>query len=444
MKEYKDCRNPVLPPHMCIPDPEAHVMPDGRVYVYGSWDQEEKGFCSREYKVLSSANMVDWIDHGVSFHSNQVPWIHDEHAPKYPGVDPSKPSPFMIKLYELAAQHGITEAPEQKPDMLFAPDAIYKDGKYYLYFCMSDDSEGVAIADKPEGPFADPVQLPCGGIDPAVFIDDDGQGYFYWGQFYANGAKLKDNMAEFEEGTIVRNLITEEEHYFHEGSSVRKRGDTYYLVYSSIKRGKPTSLAYATSQSPLGPFQYRGIIIDNDGCDPMSWNNHGSIEEVNGQWFVFYHRTSQYRQNKRRLCIEPIFFNEDGTIQEALMTSQGAGRPFSIDERMEAYQACQLSGSVYIAPSKNGAEALIGISDGDKAFFRYTEWEKPVDNVSIEANGSGEILIYLDDENEAAGSVVLEGGKRLSSSFWGKAGKHEVRLEFRNVLNLELQSITFR
>ena len=444
MKEYKDCRNPVLPPHICIPDPEAHVMPDGRVYVYGSWDQEEKVFCSQEYKVLSSANMVDWMDHGVSFHSNQVPWIYDEHAPKYPGVDPSKPSPFMIKLYELAAQHGITEAPEQRSDMLFAPDAIYKDGKYYLYFCMSDDSEGVAIADKPEGPFADPVQLPCGGIDPAVFIDDDGQVYFYWGQFYANGAKLKDNMVEFEEGTIVHNLITEEEHYFHEGSSVRKHGETYYLVYSSIKRGKPTSLAYATSQSPLGPFQYRGIIIDNDGCDPMSWNNHGSIEEVNGQWFVFYHRTSQYRQNKRRLCIEPIFFNEDGTIQEVLMTSQGAGRPFGIDERMEAYHACQLSGSVYIAPSKNGDEALIGISDGDLAVFRYTEWEKPIDNVSVEANGSGEILIYLDDETEAAGIVVLDGGKRLSSSFSGKPGKHEVRLEFRNVCDLEVQAITFR
>ena len=77
--------------------------------------------------------------------------------------------------------------------LLFAPDCIEKDGKYYLYFCMTDDSEGVAVSDRPEGPFTDPVQLPCGGIDPAIFIDDDGQAYYYWGQLF-HGVKLNEDM----------------------------------------------------------------------------------------------------------------------------------------------------------------------------------------------------------------------------------------------------------
>lgn len=443
MREFKDCRNPVLPADLYIPDPEAHVMPNGRVYVYGSWDQEEDSFCSREYRVYSSADLVDWIDHGISFDVSKIPWVHDKNAPKYPGVDLTKPSPFMMKIMELAAKHGVTEFSKPPSDLLFAPDAIYRNGKYYLYFCMADSSEGVAVADRPEGPFENPIQLPCGGIDPAVFIDDDGQAYFYWGQFYASCVKLKDNMVEFD-GEVINNILTEEEHYFHEGSSLRKRGDTYYLVYSSIKRGKPTSLAYSTSKSPLGPFQYKGIIIDNDGCDPASWNNHGSIEEVNGQWYVFYHRSSQNKQQKRRLCIEQIFFNEDGTIQEVPMTSQGAGRSFGIDERIEAYRACQLSGSVYSAPSKNGYEALMGIQNGNEAIYRYVDWEQPVTEMFIEASGSGEIHIYLDDEKEPSGIVILDEGHITSSSIHGHAGKHKVRLLFNKVGNMEIQAFQFR
>ncbi|WP_160720605.1 family 43 glycosylhydrolase [Bacillus sp. USDA818B3_A] len=444
MKEYKDCRNPVFPTNLHIPDPEAHVMPDGRVYVYGSWDQEKNIYCSKEYRVFSSENMIDWVDHGKSFDASLVPWVYDETAPKYPGVDWSKPTPFLKKMIEKDTKDGKLEIPKSPKDMLFAPDAIHKNGKYYLYFCMADSSEGVAVADKPEGPFSDSIQLPCGGIDPAIFIDDDGQAYYYWGQFFAHCAKLKDNMVEFEEGSIVNNLVTEEEHYFHEGSSLRKRGDTYYFVYSSMVRGKPTSLAYATSKSPLGPFKYQGVIVDNDGCDPQSWNNHGSIEEVNGQWYVFYHRSSQNRQQKRRLCIEPIFLNEDGTIQEVLMTSQGAGRPFGINEKIEAYRACQLSGCVYIAPSKNGDEVLINISNEDEAVFRYVEWEKEVKDISIEGTGSGEIFIFLDNDEDASGSITLKEGQMVSSSFNGHSGKHEIRLQFSKVNNLEVHALCFR
>ena len=99
----------------------------------------------------------------------------------------------------------------------------------------------------------------------------------------------------FDEGAVVHDLVTEEEHYFHEGSSMRKIRDTYYYVYADMERGKPTALGYSTGKSPLGPFTYRGIVIDNDHCDPESWNNHGSIECVNGQWYVFYHAVAVER-----------------------------------------------------------------------------------------------------------------------------------------------------
>jgi arabinoxylan arabinofuranohydrolase len=450
--EYKNNRNPVLPTHLHIPDPEAHVMPDGRVYIYGSWDQDEKVYCSREYGVFSSSDMINWVDHGVSFQSSQVHWVFDETAPKYPGLDWSSSSPSIQKIvqqyremYEKAAKSGVVlELPESPKDLLFAPDAIYRNGQYYLYFCMSDDSEGVAVSDNPQGPFMNPIQLPCGGIDPAVFIDDDGQAYYYWGQIDSKAVKLKDNMVEFIENTMVEKLVTEVEHYFHEGSSVRKRGETYYYVYSSTVRGKATSLAYATSRSPLGPFEYRGVIIDNDGCDPQSWNNHGSIEEVNGQWYVFYHRSSRNSKEYRRLCVEPIFFNEDGTINEVPMTSQGAGSPFGCGERIEAYRACQLSGSIYIAPTDVMEECLLGIKSGDQAIFRYTEWNTIVNEVAIQASGNGEIAIYLNDDCEPAGRVTIKNGEPIHSVMRGPSGRHEIRLQFHDVDGLVVHNLCFR
>lgn len=198
-------RNPVLPPQLHIPDPEARVMPDGRVYAYGSWDRRDDFFCSGQYRVVSSADLLEWTDHGESFDVSSAPWIGDPKAPQYPGFDWSRPTPFIRRLIDSApADFKIPQVPK---NLLFAPDAIERDGRYWLYFCASDQSEGVAVADNPQGPFGDARQLPCGGIDPAVFIDDDGQAYFYWGQFAAHGAKLKRNMVEFEEGSVVHGLL---------------------------------------------------------------------------------------------------------------------------------------------------------------------------------------------------------------------------------------------
>lgn len=241
MQEFKNTRNPVLPLEFHIPDSEAHVMPDGRLYIYGSFDDREDVFCSEKYYVVSTADMKNWTIHDTALTGQQIPWFQNPDAPSYQGIDWSKPTPFIQKMLAQAAENGdnMKESFEkqddaEKPALLFAPDCIFRNGKYYLYFCMQDDSEGVAVSDLPEGPFENPVQLPCGGIDPAVFIDDDGQAYYYWGQLFSHGVKLHEDMVSFDPEEIVDHLVTEEEHFFHEGSSMRKIGDTYYYVYTNI------------------------------------------------------------------------------------------------------------------------------------------------------------------------------------------------------------------
>ncbi len=443
MEYFKNTRNPILPLEHHTPDCEAHVMSDGKLYIYGSYDSHQTVYCSDKYHVVSTPDMENWTIHEVAFRADQAHWCKDPNAPKYAGIDWSKPTPFLKKMlsnmppdFEKMMQE---KKREDSPEfLLFAPDAIEKDGKYYLYFCLNDQSEGVAVSDRPEGPFGEAKQLMCGGIDPAIFMDDDGQAYYFWGQLFGNGAKLMEDMMTIDPSTIVENLITEEEHYFHEGSSMRKRGDTYYLVYCNIEHGKPTSLGYSTSKSPLGPFTYQGVIIDNDGCDPASWNNHGSIEEFNGQWYVFYHRCSRGVEYNRRLCIEPIYFNEDGTINEVKMTSQGLGKPFGPEETIMAYHTCGLTGTAFLSPL-NDTEVLTSISDQDTATFRYVESTSPFTEAVLEVEGKGTIELLFD--GKPAGVAVAEGNGQTSCKLTASTGKHELTLRFLKPEDLNLISL---
>lgn len=439
-------RNPILPLDVHVPDCEAHVMPDGKLYIYGSYDLLEDVYCSEEYHVISTPDMENWTVHDVCLEGKDVPWFDDPEAEKYPGIDWSHPTPFILKMIERDKENGVDmkaefekNADKPKPPILFAPDCLYKDGKYYLYFCMPDDSEGVAVSDKPEGPFGDISRIPVGGIDPAIFIDDDGSAYYYWGQLFSHGAKL-DDMITLDRDRIVDDLVTEEEHFFHEGSSMRKIGDTYYYVYADMERGKPTSLGYSTSDSPLGPFTYRGIIIDNDGCDPASWNNHGSIECVDGQWYVFYHRCSRGMQQHRRLCIEKIEIAPDGSIPEVKMTSQGVGEPFAPGEAIYGYQACGVTGTCYIGLGGPYEEQLMNISDGDTAVFRYVRSDRAYSGISIDADGSGTVEIVMN--GTGAGSIRIEKGVQQFSTIVCEPGEYELELRFSETDNLRIQKVT--
>jgi len=347
-------QNPIVPPGVYIADPAAHVWEDGRLYVYGSLDESTEYYCSWRHHVLATTDLQDWTIYENRFASK--------------GPDDQVPE---------------TDA------LLFAPDCMFKNGTYYLYYCLPDNqfTEGVAASPNPAGPFTGGRHIKLYGynqIDPCVFIDDDGQAYYIWGQFTAKMAKLKPNMMELDETTIRDSVLTESEHYFHEGGYMVKRNGIYYFIYADLSRSnRPTCIGYATSTSPMGPFTYRGVIVDNDNCDPGNWNNHGSIVEFNGRWYVFYHRATHNSRMMRKACVEPITFNGDGSINEVEMTSQGAGGPLDALSQIDAERACLLFGNVRIQACAADNEELGGIHNDDNVAYKYIDFGDGVDSVTF-------------------------------------------------------------
>lgn len=375
--------NPIAPPGVYIADPEVRPMPDGRIYVYGSRDEPGNTWCSNSYDVLSTADMVNWNVEQFSF-----------------------------------ATKGIGKQTDYTERLLYAPDCIHHKGKYYLYYCLAGggEDEGVAVSDSPYGPFKNGRKIEgITGIDPSVFIDDDGQAYLFWGQGYAKGAKLSKDMLSIE-GAVHDSLLTYETHFFNEGSSVRKRNGIYYFVYGSHSQHGESNCAtldYATSTSPLGPYTYRGVIIDNWGSSRALVNNHGCIFEVNGQWYISYHRPTHGWANMRKACLEPITFNLDGTIQQVEMTTQGIGGPISPFYRMDASRACLMSGNVMVAVRRPAndipVEYLSEIRDGDYAYWKYYDFTNTGVNhftcKTWDKNKAAKIEIRLDSpEGELIGT----------------------------------------
>ena len=414
--------NPILPAEFLIPDAEAHVMPDGRLYIYGSQDKYEKDqWCSTEYRVFSCGDpkLESWTDHGVSFQNRsedgQVYW--------------------------------------RRGKRLYAPDAIHKDGCYYLYFCGSGGYEGVAAAGRPEGPFADvsPMAVADGdGIDPAVFVDEDGSAYYLWGQYELRGAKLKDDMRTIDTATINRCLLSEPEHGFHEGASLRKRNGKYYLVYCDTSRGKATCLSYAVSDHPLGPYKKGGVIIDNALCEQETWNNHGSIECFHGQWYVFYHRACNGTKYWRRVCAEPIFFDESGHIKEVEMTSTGAAEPLDARKPIPAACACRMYRDVYIRMEYHDGKMMQWLAGAGEhgrmkmwAEYKYLDFHDGVSHCTIEAKGNCTVQLRTLG-NQICGSCELKSGDVTTYTFAvsGLSGVMPVWFDFTDG-DFELRSFRF-
>ena len=264
-------QNPISPMGVYIADPTSRVDRNGKLYIYGSLDTSTKYYCSKDYHVLSSDDLRQW-----TLHRNCFSWT----------------------------------------ETLYAPDMMYHNGQYHLYFDTPNGNEYVAVGDTPTGPWRNAVQIEGPRqIDPNIFIDDDGQAYYFWGQFAAKGARMNPDLKTLDLSSMRDSIVTEAEHSFHEGSYVIRRGKYYYFIYADISRnGRPTCLGYSMATSPLGPYEYKGIIIDNAGCDPETWNNHGSLVEFQGQWYVLYHRSTHSSSKMRKACIEPIRFNEDAQL----------------------------------------------------------------------------------------------------------------------------------
>ncbi|MFY0651786.1 MAG: family 43 glycosylhydrolase [Cyclobacteriaceae bacterium] len=401
-------QNPISPPGIYIADPSARVWKDGKLYIYGSADESVDYWCSHTHHALSTDDMLNWT-------------LHKDY---YQSKGPEDKVPYT-------------------DNVLYAPDAIYKDGKYYLYYCISHPTkpEGVAISDHPIKGFSKGQAIDLHGyeqIDPAAFVDDDGTAYYLWGQFTLKMAKLNDDMLSIDPTTIKDSVLTESRDYFHEGSYLTKRNGIYYMVYAHLdKAHRPTQIGYATSTSPMGPYKYGGVIIDNEHSDPEVWNNHGSMIEYKDQWYIFYHRSTHGTVRMRKACVEPIFFNEDGSIDEVEMTTQGAGPPLNPKNIIDAERACTLHGKVRIVAEGKSNEILTGIKPQDRAVYKYLQFSGTEKTLKIRAKGKGsggKIHVTLDSPwNPPISTVEVPAGsdwKVASAKIQSTTGKHAVWLIF--------------
>ncbi|MCR5454376.1 MAG: family 43 glycosylhydrolase [Bacteroidales bacterium] len=308
-------QNPVIR-DIFAADPTARVF-NGKVYLFPSHDilqpvplpagQQPNWFCMEDYHVFSSENLTEWTDHGMILHQKDVPW--------------GNPNAYSM----------------------WAPDCIERNGKYYFYFPDAPKDGrgfgiGVAIADKPEGPYT-PVKeniKGISGIDPCVLQASDGNAYIFWGA--GRCAKLKENMVELADDTpkeTVKWGNREFEMYGYnclkdlpnrqaEGPFAFEYNGNYYLTYPYVRRNTEV-LGYAMSKNPTGPYEYKGLIMAEhaDSC----WTNHHSIINYKGQWYLFYHH-NDYSPNddkRRSVRIEKLYFNPDGTIKEVKPTMRGVG-----------------------------------------------------------------------------------------------------------------------
>ena len=359
--------NPYLPLWEHIPDGEPYVFDDPdnpgkkRVYIYGSHDNLKDAYCGRDQVVWSAP-------------------IEDLSKWRYDGI--------ILTVNKNARGEAFDSA--GTADVLYAPDiALVTDtagnNTYYLF---PNDQTGyrnslIAKSNRPDGPFevcnwkeSNPNQVEgIYGFDPAVFVDDDGRVYGYWGFEHSYAAEIDPaTMCTVKPGTqIVDGMISgrnEEGIFsFFEASSIRKINDKYVFIYSRFTKdgefGLPTSnytLAYAYSDHPLGPWTYGGTIIDGRGREinekgdtiasaVVDGNTHGSICEVNGQWYVFYHRQTGTNEYARQAMVAPIEVKvEEGKggkveISEGEYNSNGFALngldPF---ERHSAGIACWLTG----------------------------------------------------------------------------------------------------
>ena len=311
MPMMMSAQNPIIRDQFSA-DPTARVF-NNKVYVYPSHDifppegQRQDWFCMEDYHVFSSENLTDWTDHGVIVTQDKVPWV--------------RPDSYSM----------------------WAPDCVERNGKYYFYFPSAPKGGmgfgvGVAIADTPEGPFVcepEPIKG-INGIDPCVLLASDGNAYIFWG----NGrcAKLKDNMKEIADDTPKEKVKWGEREFEMygvnclkglpnrqaEGPFAFEYNGNYYLTYPYVRENTEV-LGYAMSKNPMGPYEYKGLIMaeHENGC----WTNHHSIINYKGQWYLFYHHNDfSPRDDKRRsVCIEKLYFNADGTIREVKPTMRGVG-----------------------------------------------------------------------------------------------------------------------
>ena len=442
--------NPFLPSYEYIPDGEPHIFGD-RVYLYGSHDCFDGAyFCMNDYVCYSAP-------------------LNDLSAWRYEGViwrkkdDPSRP-PLILK-------------------QLYAPDVVQgNDGKYYLYYFKgSTGIIGVAKCDTPAGKytFHGYVRYPNGTLlgrnkepdlaqfDPGVFKDDDGKIYLYTGfgekkpnvfthfrpvnYHGAMGVELEDDMLTIKESTLTRIAKTQhcsqgtgyEGHEFFEASSMRKFEGKYYFIYSSVLGHE---LCYAIGDSPLGEFHYGGTLVSIGDVGlaphPMNYlgNTHGSLIQINGQYYVFYHRQTNRHCHSRQACAEKITRNPDGTFSQAEITSCGLNNgPLKGMGKYEARIACHLykkgesrfltmripKGTLpYFTQSgkdreDNGDQYIANFGQDSVCGFKYFDFDRDDVSVAVTIRGKakGKMLVRLAPEERPVGEILIAHDQKSEATF---------------------------
>lgn len=319
--EQQSNPNTPLVTHIFTADPSAHVFED-KLYIYPSHDLDHDGpdndngdqYKMEDYHVLSMDDVTSpCIDHGEALHMKDIPWVGKQ---------------------------------------MWAPDAAYKNGTYYLYFPARDKDGifriGVATSKSPQGPFKPESDYIPGSfsIDPAVLTDDDGKAYMYFGGLWggqlekwqtgafkpdAGGpsgsepalgpmvAELSDDMLSFNGNPQAIQILDEngnpltagdEDRRYFEGPWMHKYNGEYYFSYST---GSTHYLVYAVGKSPKGPFTYKGRILE----PVIGWTTHHSIVQFKGKWFLFYHDSSLSGGVNHKRCVKytELHYNADGSIQ---------------------------------------------------------------------------------------------------------------------------------
>jgi hypothetical protein len=439
--------NPYLPSYEYVPDGEPKVF-GNRLYVFGSHDRfNGKAFCMNDYVLWSAplSDLSDWRNEGVIYRKDQDP-----------------------------------ENPKGRISMN-APDVVEGlDGKYYLFYELSGKAFiSVAVSNRPEGPytFYGYVHYEDGtrygeakddafGFDPGVLIDEDERIYLYTGFAPFRGPLLA--MAKLRGGehgygyvlelqpdmlTIVgkqqRTIPGEtkakktdfEGHGFYEASSPRKIGNLYYLVYSSSLSHE---LCYATARTPLGPWAYGGTIVSigdvglpgvaEEKARNFLGNTHGGLCEINGQWYVFYHRQTNQQCCARQGACEPIQIASDGSIAQVEVTSAGLnGGPLLGSGTYEARIACNLSGKdgtyaylrnmerkkeyPYFTQSgedreNNPDQHIANMQDGAWCGFKYFNFDgEDILRVRIRGTAKGSLFVSTEQNGGVFGTVPVNPSK---------------------------------
>ncbi len=460
MKKFVKGANPYMPLWEHVPDGEPRVFEYGgekRVYVYGSHDIEREQYCGRNYVVWSAPvdNLTDWKCHGVAYETH----------------------------YD---------------SILYAPDVVKRGDTYYMYAAEKKGSlVVVASSETPYGPFENPVETKL-GFDPGVLVDDDNKVYAYWGGCAAPCyiAELEEDMATIKPGTLVENPMghstcpwdpKDDGHIslidaFFEASSPRKVLGKYVYIYSK-RYEKPVPelgvfepcngfLSYKFGDTPFGPFRDGGdfsfnggeILKDSDGLGTMTYqwgNNHGSIMEINGKWYVFYHRQTGLNEYSRQAMMEPVdvALGTDGKLyigdikylngepvssKPVEMTSQGA-RVNGIDAYLwiSAGYACHIYGSkkrAYVKPGYDEREDIstpvMDITSGTTVGFRYLQFGtvSPKNVTAILTDACRvKVLVRLDSYK---GRIIAElnfdgsSNEQTADLSTGVIGRHAVYFEF--------------